>query len=116
MRDDSSSAESAVDDAGVEVHRIEVETQRASINERVHDLMELSRAIFTSLWKSWTVSDQSTGLASVRCESCADTLDRRELGGFDQMMIKPGLCRTTSIFRLTPASQCDQGQLLVRCV
>jgi uncharacterized protein (UPF0335 family) len=42
MRDDSSSAESAVDDAGVEVHRIEVETERASINERVHDLMELS--------------------------------------------------------------------------
>jgi len=42
MRDDSSSADSAVDDAGVEVHRIEVETQRASVNERVHDLMELS--------------------------------------------------------------------------
>ena len=42
MRDDSSSADSAADDAGVEVHRIEVETQRASINERVHDLMELS--------------------------------------------------------------------------
>lgn len=41
MRDDSSSAES-VDEAGVEVHRIEVETVRSSINERVHDLMELS--------------------------------------------------------------------------
>ena len=41
MRDDSSSAES-VDEVGVEVHRIEVETERASVNERVHDLMELS--------------------------------------------------------------------------
>lgn len=41
MRDDSSSAEST-DEAGVEVHRIEVETLRSSVNERVHDLMELS--------------------------------------------------------------------------
>jgi hypothetical protein len=41
LRDDSSSAES-VDETGVEVHRIEVETLRTAINERVHDLMELS--------------------------------------------------------------------------
>jgi hypothetical protein len=41
MRDDSSSADS-IPDAGVEVHRIEVETLRSSINERVHNLMELS--------------------------------------------------------------------------
>ena len=41
MRDDSSSTDS-VDEAGVEVHRIEVETLRSSINERVRDLMELS--------------------------------------------------------------------------
>jgi hypothetical protein len=41
MRDDSSSTDS-VDEVGVEVHRIEVETVRTSMNERVHDLMELS--------------------------------------------------------------------------
>lgn len=41
MRDDSSSAESA-GQAGVEVHRIEVETLRPSLNERVRDLMALS--------------------------------------------------------------------------
>jgi len=40
LRDDSSSADSANENA-VDVHRIEVETLHKSTGERVHDLVEL---------------------------------------------------------------------------